>query len=123
MTIQRNSMEDKKPNYTLEKIMAFADNDAESLRLILNSLVQSSQQNLKLFSQHLQQYDEHALTELAHKMLPLFKQLEALEVVTLLSQLEEGQLTRPERESLSRSAIVQIEALLSILVAEHSLED
>ncbi|WP_430972223.1 hypothetical protein [Sunxiuqinia rutila] len=123
MTTRTNSMENQKPNYTLEKIKAFADSDAESLRLILNSLVQSSRQNLELFRQHLQQCDEQALTELAHKMLPLFKQLEAREVVTLLSQLEEGRLTRSERESLSRNAIVQIEALLSTLVAEQSLED
>lgn len=123
MTSSKKSQEEPKPSYTLEKIKAFADNDAESLHLILNSLVQSSQQNLKFFGQYLQQYDEHALTELAHKMLPLFKQLEAHEVVTLLSQLEEGQLTRPERESLSRNAIVQIEALLSMLISEQSLED
>ena len=109
------------PSYTLEKIRAFADHDEESMRLILLSFVQSTQQNIKRFKQHLQQHDEQSLADLAHKMLPMFKQLEAHTVIEPLTKLEEQQVAHSDSKAICQTIISQVEILVNTIIEEHSL--
>src|SRR5690606_23975936 len=75
--------------YTIDALKAFASDDPETTRDILISFVASTEQNVSLFKQHLRNEDFEALSLLAHKMLPLFKQLGAKSVSLPLTLLEQ----------------------------------
>ncbi len=83
-----NDSSDKE--YTLEAIEAFAAGDPETLRNILASFVETSGENVRLFRQYLSNEDIDALSKLAHKMLPLFRQLGVETVVKPLAALEQN---------------------------------
>jgi len=76
--------------YTLEGIKAFAAGDEEAMRNILASFIETTAENIQLFKAYLDKEDIDALSGLAHKMLPLFRQLEVEAVVSPLAALEQN---------------------------------
>ena len=86
--------------YTLKNILQFTDNDPEALQKILQSFVTSTAEHLRLLEAARGRKDIQEMARIAHKMLPLFRQLEAAEAVKCLQQLE-----HPEKENLSPQQI------------------
>ena len=86
--------------YTLKNILQFTDNDPEALQKILQSFVTSTAEHLRLLEAARGRKDTQEVSRIAHKMLPLFRQLEAAEAVKCLQQLE-----HPEKENLSPQQI------------------
>ena len=76
--------------YTLDQLSAFAEGDQANLNQILVSLIDSSNQNLKLLMKYIEEEDARSIVEIAHKMLTVFRQLEATEIVELLVSLEQN---------------------------------
>lgn len=74
--------------YTLKNILLFADNDKNAIRKILESFCTETQKNLKLLEQYKTERQNEQLAKVAHKMLPLFRQLEASQITELLQKLE-----------------------------------
>lgn len=104
--------------YSLKQFAAFAPGDPEGLREILISFVSSGQQNVKLFRQYIEEENVNMISELSHKMLPLFRQLEAKHIVDILSQLEQKETYLSGREefySMANSSLNKIEELLLII--------
>ena len=89
--------------YTLKNILQFTDNDPEALQKILQSFVTSTAEHLRLLEAARGRKDIQEVSRIAHKMLPLFRQLEAAEAVKCLQQLQ--QLEHPEKENLSPQQI------------------
>lgn len=85
-------------NYTLKHIRQFTDNDPEALKRILESFLQETRKHLEQLNHDLQEKDYPSLGKLAHKMLPVFRQLEAKEIIPSLQRLE-----RSDKEPLSES--------------------
>ena len=109
-------------NYSITQIESFANDDPESMRKILLSFVQSSRQNLLNFKQYLQQEDYQSLSEIAHKMRPMFRQLEADSIAQILEKLElknMSKLRKPERKKNCLLLISEIENLLEIIETNH----
>ena len=101
--------------YSLKQFDAFAEGDPEVLRQILVSFISTGMQNEVLFRQYLQEENPIALSELAHKMLPLYRQLEAHDIVELLSQMEKKDiagLNAIQFYSQCKTALERIEVLL-----------
>lgn len=87
---------DTAQGYTLRNITLFTDNDPEATKQIVDSFIRDTRQNLELLDSYIRQKDLKAVSQLAHKMLPLFRQLEATGVVELLQKLERSEV--PEKE-------------------------
>lgn len=104
--------------YTLKNIRIFADNDPEALEKIVRSFVTSTEQHLALLQLHLQDKHYESISQLAHKMLPMFRQLEASLVVEPLEKLEhpdKANLTPETIDTLVTEVIEEIKRLLKLI--------
>ncbi len=110
--------------YNLDQFTAFAGGDPESLRQILVSFINSGNQNVKLFRKYILEENEKGVSELSHKMITLFRQLEAHDIVELLIKLE--QMDEHPKDikhyfSWSRSAIEKIEAMMKSIQNDENI--
>ncbi len=108
-------------SYSLKTVRAFAQDDEQSLRLILQSFMSSSLENLQQLKQYLKEGNNSELAELAHKMLAMFRQLEAHEIVQLLKQLEEKNTPLEQLQARAQQVIPLIEQLLQEIKTSYQL--
>jgi len=75
-------------DYSLDEILLFAGEDQKALDTILNAFINSNKINLKeiVFAQ--KRNDIERAAQIAHRMLPMFKQLKAGKIISKLEQLE-----------------------------------
>lgn len=112
--------------YNLKQFAAFAAGDPESLRQILVSFIISGKQNATLFRQYLQEENDNGVSDLSHKMLTLFRQLEAHDIVELLAQLERKDFARIDNKqyySLGKLVLEKIDVLLRTIQKEENIHD
>lgn len=74
--------------YSLDEIFLFAGEDQMALDTILNAFIQSTRLNLEEIKKAEKLEDRERVAQIAHRMLPMFKQLKIKEVVPRLEQLE-----------------------------------
>lgn len=114
----------RKMAYSLKQLNAFAEGDPEVLRQILESFISTGKQNAVLLKQYLQEENYNAISELSHKMLPLFRQLEAYDIAELLTQLEQKDFARMysiKYYSQGKSVLKMIDTLLSTIQNEENI--
>lgn len=75
-------------NYSLEEVSLFAGGDRKALELILNAFIESSRKNLEALKEEHKKGKEEKVAGIAHKMLPMFRQLKVTKVTAQLEQLE-----------------------------------
>ena len=109
--------------YDLSRFKAFAGDDPENLREILVEFVRSGLKNAALFRQSVLEHDRNAVSELAHKMLPLFRQLQVSDLASLLGQLERKDRTNPVPEIYFLMAQMALEKMEEILNAIQEREN
>ena len=122
---RRESMTNSGINgYNLKQLEAFAAGDPESFREILSSLIHTGKENITLFRQYIENADKVAISALSHKMLTLFRQMEATDIVELLSRLERvnNELDNPQYYLWGKLALEKIEALLLTIEKEEHIE-
>ena len=96
---------DKNAPYNLDMIMVFADNDKDAANQIIGSFISDCKTNFQLLAQHLELHETEQIAKLAHKMLPMFKQLAINDVIPSLLFLEKMPLDTEEnkiRESIEK---------------------
>ena len=96
---------DKNALYNLDMIMVFADNDKDAANQIIGSFISDCKTNFQLLVQHLESHETEQIAKLAHKMLPMFKQLAINDVIPSLLFLEKMPLDTEEnkiRESIEK---------------------
>lgn len=120
---QKTSLNARQNGYNLEQFAAFASGDPESLRQILVSLIHSGMANTALFRQYLQDENLDALSALSHKMLTLFRQMEATDIVELLSRLEQKDELTDNKQYflLGRLALEKIETILHTIQIDENI--
>ena len=101
--------------YTFKNILQFTDNDTQALQTIINSFIETTKDHIAKLGklQKEQQWDE--ISKLAHKMLPLFRQLEVRNTTEKLEQLEHPDkacIGPNEISSLTITVIEQASALI-----------
>jgi len=74
--------------YDLNMIMLFADNDKDAANRIIESFITDCKNNFRLLTAHLEAGETKQICKLAHKMLPMFKQLSIHAVIPSLLFLE-----------------------------------
>ncbi|MGV3461322.1 MAG: hybrid sensor histidine kinase/response regulator [Flavobacterium sp.] len=76
--------------YNLESLSKFTYNDKAALRNILNIFTTSSKENCASLTGAVGKKDADMLGAIAHKMIPMLKQLEANDIADMLIPLEDG---------------------------------
>ena len=89
---------DKNLPYNLEMIMVFADNDKDAANQIIGSFISDCKTNFQLLAKHLEAHETEQIAKLAHKMLPMFKQLAINDVIPSLLFLEKMPLDTEENK-------------------------
>jgi len=80
---------EEKPLFNLRSLSQFTYNDPESLKTILNTFKDSVTENCIALIKAIKNKDAQQLAEVAHKMIPMLKQMEVHSIVELLVPLEE----------------------------------
>lgn len=85
-------------NYTLEEVSLFAGGDKKALDIILTAFIDSSKTNLQALREAQQNGNQERMAAIAHKMLPMFRQLKAGPIVKKLERFEDRQVNNTEEE-------------------------
>ncbi len=109
--------------YSIEGIKAFAEGEMDTTREILTSFAHSTSQNLTEFKQHIQTKNYEEVKKLAHKMLPMFRQLEAVDIIEPLRKLEQNYYNRKQDKWIveSKQLLIKIEKLMEKIIEEYQL--
>ncbi|MEW7280985.1 ATP-binding protein [Aquimarina sp. 2201CG1-2-11] len=108
--------------YSLKDLKLFAHGDSESLYAILDTFYDSTIENVKALKKLMVEKDILDIKKVAHRMLPMFKQIKAKEVVPILEKLEhpdQYELDTQAILNLTKEGVDHIEELLSKLKVEN----
>lgn len=86
--------------YNLRSLNQFTQDDPESLRLIIDTFVDSSHDNCRQLTAAAAAYNWDDMSALAHKMIPMLKQMEVHTIVRLLEPVEDKKLLHMTRQQL-----------------------
>lgn len=104
--------------YNLDKLREFIGTNTEAITNVLVIFVESTQENILDLKYAAEDLDHDALGNIAHKMIPMFKQLEIKDVVPLLEQLEDHSIVfqdAPEAIKYVEDIEVIIEKVISTI--------
>ncbi len=108
--------------YSLSDLMLFAHGDSDSLYAILDTFHESTTNNLNELKSIIENKDFDQIKKLSHKMLPMFKQIKAKEIIPILDKLEHQGLYNIDNSkmlSLANEVMMKIEELMSKLKVEN----
>ncbi|MDT0687993.1 hybrid sensor histidine kinase/response regulator [Autumnicola psychrophila] len=74
--------------YDLEEIYLFSGGDDEAMEIIIKAFLDSSKENVAGLEKAYKEGDTETLGKIAHKMLPMLKQMKAAHVIPVLEKLE-----------------------------------
>jgi hypothetical protein len=103
--------------FSLEEILLFAGDDKDALNTILKVFVDASRKNLLEIKKAIKKKNHNKIAAIAHKMLPMYKQLNTRNIVFQLEQLEKEVPSYFEEQKI-QGLINEINALLAKLERE-----
>lgn len=86
---EKKNIIDEEKSYTLSEIRNFAGDDDEALAAILGAFIESTGSGMQALELAYKKGDKEKVSAVAHKMLPMFRQLKADHVIGLLKKLED----------------------------------
>ena len=78
--------------FDLKTLNQFTQNDPHALKMIVQNFIESTQENCAALNLAAAENDLKKLSETAHKMIPMFRQMEVHSIVDLLEPLEDQKL-------------------------------
>ncbi|WP_103069329.1 hybrid sensor histidine kinase/response regulator [Aquimarina sediminis] len=108
--------------YSLNDLMLFAHGDSDSLYAILDTFYESTIDNIRELKSVINENDIPRIKKIAHKMLPMFKQIKAKEIVPILEKLEHSEQYHLDKKSildLAKDGVKKIESLINKLKVEN----
>lgn len=103
--------------YSLEEVMLFSGNDKEALNSILRVFIDASRANIKEIASAVKRNNTSKIAQIAHRMLPMYKQLKAKDIVEQLEYLEKDGPESFKQKNINE-LISEIDALLEKLQIE-----
>ena len=76
--------------FDLTSLNKFTQDDPASLKLILDTFIASVAENTSVLKEAVASMDEHKMSEVAHKMIPMLKQMEVYTISDLLEPIEDA---------------------------------
>lgn len=98
--------------FALDSLQSFLSNDDEAVKSVLISFVKTASNNLSLLENYINENDFDKIKETAHKMAPMFKQIEATEIAEVLTNLESKDYTEKELKSILKELSPKIKTLI-----------
>lgn len=106
--------------YSLTSLKLFSSNEEDALKELLFSFMTSTKKNLVILEEGISGKDILKIKETAHRMGPMFKQIEAHEIVQILSDLELKESSFEEMNAKFKILETSIVSLFLLLEKELS---
>ncbi|HMI06621.1 MAG TPA: ATP-binding protein [Flavobacterium sp.] len=84
--------------FDLKSLNQFTQNDPNALRMIVENFADSTKENCEVLKSAAAEMDANKMADIAHKMIPMLKQMEAWSISELLEPLEDKVLDFDKRE-------------------------
>ncbi|MFD0863513.1 ATP-binding protein [Sungkyunkwania multivorans] len=108
-------------SYDLSNLRELLQDDETAMRKIINTFIENTKQNIIGLRKAIKEKDIVYIKDIAHRMSPMFKQLNALHVYKLLDELEHFSIAQSSYEGLRlklEKVIERMNALIEELQAE-----
>lgn len=107
----------KKPKelFSLELLQSFLNHDNEAVKNVLVSFMESTVNNLAILENQINIDNKEAVKATAHKMTPMFKQIEAIEIAAILTDLESKEYTTSELKLIFKEVQSKIKILFAAI--------
>lgn len=110
------SIEKTEKLYDLTSLKQFIGDDTEAMKNIVSIFLQSTKTNVEELKNNTENLDK--LSETAHRMLPMFRQIESLELAILLEKLEYKKIPKKETAQFVADFIEKLNVLTTTLKKE-----
>lgn len=107
--------------YSLASLKAFLPNEDKALREVLISFLASTKENMVLLESSFSENDSTTFKETAHRMYPMFKQIKAEEIASILQDFDLKALSDDEIRFNLEVLNVKIESLFNLIKKENNL--
>ena len=87
--------------FNLESLNQFTQNDPNALRMIIENFVESTKENCEILKLNTMAMNQKEMADIAHKMIPMLKQMEAFSISSMLEPIEDGTLGYEKKEMLA----------------------
>jgi len=106
--------------FNLKSLSQFTHNDPESLKMIIDTFVASASDNCNALKAAAKEKNEQKLSDVAHRMIPMLRQMDVYSIVKLLDPLEDKALLGEwaQIENHVDAVCSQMAILTSKLIAE-----
>jgi signal transduction histidine kinase/DNA-binding response OmpR family regulator len=104
--------------FSLDSLKLFLKNDSEAIKTVLESFTASTNSNISILENAIQASEHKKIKELAHKMAPMFKQIEATEIAAILNALESQEFNETELTVHLSNLKSKIKILFDVLEKE-----
>jgi len=104
--------------FSLDSLKLFLKDDPEAIKTVLESFMTTTNSNLFTLENAIQATEHIKIKELAHKMAPMFKQIEATEIAAILNALESQEFNETELATHFSDLKSKIKILFDVLEKE-----
>lgn len=104
--------------FSLDSLKSFLTNDKEALQEVLKTFVKTTKENLVALEESVANKDTTEINAIAHRIAPMFKQINAIEISKILSDLEQNKYSDADLETIFSELKTKINSLLLILEEE-----
>lgn len=104
--------------YSLETLKEFLGNDDDALKDVIVSFVESTDENMVFLEKAIAQQNITEINTIAHRIAPMFRQIQANEIGNILKNLERKDLESEGLENIFESLKIKTETLFTSLKQE-----
>lgn len=106
--------------FSLDSLKSFLANDKEALQEVLKTFITTTQENVVVLEKSISNKDTNEINAVAHRMSPMFKQINASEISMILGDLEQNKYSDADLEVIFDELKTKINSLLQTLKKETS---
>ncbi|OUL60961.1 ATP-binding protein [Flavobacterium sp. AJR] len=104
--------------FSLDSLKSFLTNDKEALREVIKTFIKTTKDNLVILEKSITEKDSMEISAIAHRIAPMFKQIQASEISKILDNLEQKKYPDTDLETIYNTLKTKISSLLLILEKE-----
>ncbi|SEP15293.1 Hpt domain-containing protein [Flavobacterium sp. CF108] len=104
--------------YTLDTLKEFLGNDKDALHDVLKAFIISSNENLELLENAINEKNVPEINSIAHRIAPMFRQIEARDIGILLKTLEQNNLEAADSRDIFEALKAKTNKLFALLEEE-----
>jgi len=102
--------------YSLEPISSFLGNNSEAIQEVIETFLKDTEDNIKTFQKAIHKNNIEAINAASHRMLPMFRQLDAKQVVPILEEFESLKKQELSHEKI-KTQFTLVQQQITILIA------